>query len=298
MHLPKLREDRLPIPFPPALYRRSLPVMRYYYTDASSRTTGPVDESFLYQACRIGAISAQTMLTPEGHEEWKPLEDVLPYFFSYRGEAMGPLTLTQIRAFAQHSPDPVQVTEPGGSEWQPLPGIAHAAPLPPPLPVATPVLPPHVAAAPPARHSGRGRPAFPGGVRAAGIIWIVYGGLRLLATAFVVLNFALFQPDLLAVGLLIAGIPLFVGIVFLRLGIKAVRGTVTSLRANAVGSIGIAVVVSLMQYMFLSPNTEAVFLIDLGLSFLLFLAGLMALSENDRFLAWQEARPSGAPRRR
>jgi hypothetical protein len=272
--------------------------MRYYYADAFNRTTGPVDEDFLYQACRIGALPAQTLLTPEGLEEWEPLKDVLPYYFSYRGEALGPLTLTQIQAFAEKSPDPVLVTAPGGSDWQPLSNFAGVVPVPPPLPVATPIMPPPVAAAPPARHSGRVRPAFPGGVRAAGIIWIVYGGLRLLATAWIVLSFALFKPDLLAVGLIIAGIPLFIGIAFLVIGIKTVRGTVTSLRANAFGSIGIAVVSTLMQYMILSPTTETVFLIDLGLNFLLVLAGLMALSENQQFLAWQADRPSGAPRRR
>ena len=58
--------------------------------------------------------------------------------------------------------------------------------------------------------------------------------LRLLyGTGVLLLNLLAMETVLLVVGLITAGIPLFIGITFLTIGIKTVRGTVASLRTNA-----------------------------------------------------------------
>ena len=269
--------------------------MRYYYNDESNQVSGPVEEGFLYQACRTGSLSMGTMVVPEGGDAWMPLDEVLPYFFSYRGSVLGPLTLKQIQAFAAQAPDPVLVTEPGGSDWSPLPASVSTAPVPPPLPVgrsATPAAPPAVSQA---RHSKRAPAAIPGGVVAAGVIWTTYGGARLASTAVMLVHFFRLEPGFLVMGLVAALVPLLVALVFLNIGLKSVRGTVANLRTNGYASIGIAVVSSLLQYMMRTGSDDTITLLNIGLNFLLVLAGLMAISENDRYLAWKAAETGKAP---
>jgi len=275
--------------------------MRYYYTDHLNRPTGPVEDTALYHAYRTGALPTPVLVAPEGREEWKPLEDVLPYFFSYRGGVQGPLTLYQIHAFAAGVPEPVLATEPGGDNWQPLthfPGfsVPSPPPLPPPLPPA-PTAAAGLARGRPA--AGGGKPArsrrraeFPAGVRTAGWIWILYGVMRLVVAASVVLKAAALQPASPGTGMLVfsafgAGLPLAIGIAFLAIGVRTIRGDMPDVRSNAIGSIGIAIVTTAALYVILAPDWGTGFLIDAVLNSLLILAGLLALGDRNRFLVWK-----------
>lgn len=280
----------------------STPIVRYYYNDQSNQVAGPVEEDFLYQACRTGSLSAQTMVVPEGGDVWMPLDEVLPFFFSYRESVLGPLTLKQIRAFAAQAPDPVLVTEPGGSDWRPLPASVNTSLVPPPLPTGRVAAPAAMPAVSPVRRKGRAPAGLPGGVVAAGVIWIAYGGFRLVSTALLFVRVLGQQSDLLAVAFVVclvaAVVPLLLSFVFLNIGLKSIQGTITNLRANGFASIGIAVLLSLMQFMIPSGFDDTLALVNFGLNFLLVLAGLMAISENNRLLDWQNARKSRISRGR
>jgi hypothetical protein len=151
-----LPSNRHPPSFPPHLAKAalvsfyhhtaifpSLPPMRYYYLDPFHQTAGPVEATALYEAYAAGTLPGGTLLAMEGTDTWRPIEDQLPYFYSYSGDARGPLTLRQIQAFSVNSPEPILVAMPGGGEWFPLarlpifptpPPHQAAALVPPPLP--------------------------------------------------------------------------------------------------------------------------------------------------------------------
>jgi hypothetical protein len=142
-------------------------------------------------------------------------------------------------------------------------------------------------------------PQYPGSVRAAGIIWIILGGLILLSAGLNLLVAFTDQP--LVGGAYAAGrgcgvlfMALF-GVVFLLVGIQNVNGTAKDTLGNAIGSIifaalefGIAVVTIV--------GTAAIGNLPIGLIVAgiygfggmgLLLAGILALLGRRQYLAWR-----------
>ena len=274
--------------------------MLYYFTDEQSQAAGPVEEAALYDAFHRGELNVRTQLAAEGSSEWLPLADVLQYYFTLGDEARGPMPLSKISQLAALQEESLLVMEPGGSEWKPVSSLLKEPALPS-APPASPQGDDFNVYAPPgtlslAEVQQNSPPLFPGGVRAAGIIWLVYGALRLVLLAVVLAHLATLPAGSVSLMLIAPAlvIPLVIGLTFISIGRHTCRGAVSDVLGNGVGSIGIAIVLSCMSY-FLVSRQE--FLIDVFFNSLLVIAGILALSHRKPFLAWKRrAAPARAVR--
>ena len=297
--------------------------MRYFYSDSSHRTTGPLEASSLYQACRLGAISPRTMVTTEGVVDWKPLEAVLPYDCRHGDAALGPLTLRQIDAIAATSRRPVLIAEPGSADWFPLSTFQGTKAPVPPVAVAVPVAaaagstPASLPAALPA-HRAMSAPLSepPEGVLAAGKIWMLLGAwLMLRAVSYAITTVGLRATPVPGMGEAEASalhllkltwftIQLLIGTILFRIGREAVRGTIAHPLRKGLAFIFVALFWGLRDYwLYSTGDTEYVsmspldYLVRYGVLFLLLLSGIMAATGSDRFLAWQaEQQEDDSPR--
>ncbi len=199
----------------------------------------------------------------------------------------------------------------------------HRAPAPP-VAVAVPVAPAagtHPAAVPAALPAHRSKsPSLkpPSGVRAAGVIWMLWGGLGLLSMCVLMVTLIADRntpvPDPEKPGnyvdapvmpvLIMMLIPLLIDIYFLRMGFQAYHGTIQHLRLKGWACIFLAMVPA--AHMFLMSTFEhelysEIPLIHLLLSaaflLLLFLAGVMAIGDNARLQRWRAARQGRVSRR-
>jgi hypothetical protein len=148
---------------------------------------------------------------------------------------------------------------------------------------------------PPIHHE----PTFPGTVRTAGIIWIIFGSmilLNLLGMLLFVFGFAVAGPggnkEGAIVGMLCGGalMALFGG-AFVYVGVQSVRGTAADTLGNGIGSIvfgllnlgvGFLLVVS-------QPQTVIAGGINCLVGVALFLAGILALAGRGPYRDWREA---------
>jgi hypothetical protein len=88
----------------------------------------------------------------------------------------------------------------------------------------------------PARRS-RSRPAFPGGAKAAGIVWIAFGSLGILSN---IVSIAVTAGQAAAGGGQQyggVGCGILIAIAFLIVGIQTVKGTAPSMMGNGIGSL-------------------------------------------------------------
>jgi hypothetical protein len=274
--------------------------MRYYYIDPFHQTAGPVEATALYEAYTAGTMPGGTLLALEGTDTWRPLEDQLPFFYSYSGDARGPLTLRQIQAFSVNAPEPILVAMPGGGEWFPLARLPITTTLPPHQ--AAPLVPPPLPSnhyAPAAARRGRRSPPtrrtpVPVGVRIAGGIWIGYGVLRLILAASVLLR-SLVNPVAAFLALIIAALPVLLGIAFIVIGNKTMRGQVPDVLGNGIGSIGAGILMSFMAYRLVPPEAGFALVVEGAINLCLIIAGLVALENRKRFLAWKRQHMPGYP---
>lgn len=82
----------------------------------------------------------------------------------------------------------------------------------------------------------------------------------------------------------VAVIPLFVGVIFLCIGIQTCRGTSPDVLGNGIGSIGIGVLMSSLGSEKFSGTQMLIALFPLVL---LGLAGVFALGNRRRYLQWK-----------
>lgn len=166
------------------------------------------------------------------------------------------------------------------------------------------------------RHSERGaeveeaisieRVPFPGNVHAAGIIWIVFGGLVLLSLSLVGLRFleSELEPQE-ATGLVCSSIFLLLfGAVFVHVGVQSVKGTAKDTIQNGIGSILFGVLY--LGYGITTLNSpffegaEAMRAVAVGINLLcsvaLFAAGILGIVGRQDYKDWRQAnRPREAP---
>jgi hypothetical protein len=160
----------------------------------------------------------------------------------------------------------------------------------------------------------RGGTEFPGGVKAAGFIWIGFGVIGLINS---VLNIALNAGQAAAGGGGAAGPSPYAGvgcgvlfaIAFLIVGIQTVKGTAKSTLGNGIGSIIFGVLYltcggfALLGSGMMPAGADAtlvmvVSIIMLILGMLLLLAGVLALMGKSAYEAWREAEGLAKPKRR
>ncbi len=149
--------------------------------------------------------------------------------------------------------------------------------------------------------------AIPGSVRAAGIIWIVFGALILLNGAVMLLLLLTLtgpappgQRAGLAGGVLCGG--LFVGLVggvFIHVGVTTLAGTAKDTLGNGIGSIIFAALVGgsgMLRLALLGANVVELVgaLVNLLGGAALLVAGILALVGRDGYRAYRHAR-GGAP---
>ena len=161
-------------------------------------------------------------------------------------------------------------------------------------------------------------PGIPGSVRAAGIIWVVFGALILLSGALQILSQLVLAPPE-ARGAAITGsfcsalFVAFVGGVFIHVGVQSLSGTAKDTLGNGIGSIIFAAIIGGLTFVVLAamvavrprgPAEGPVWAILIavilnGLSALALLtAGVLALVGRNGYRAYRGYRPASAPRRR
>jgi hypothetical protein len=151
-------------------------------------------------------------------------------------------------------------------------------------------------------------PPFPGIVRAAGIIWIVFGGLILLNFILVMALVLVFAPPEArgaAVGVAMC-VGVFVGLiggVFIFVGVQTVTGSARDTLGNGIGSIIFSVLVSGSGVSVLQRGGASTGdLIAAGINLLaaggLMAAGIMVLIGRDQYRTWKRSLGGGPPRRR
>ena len=159
------------------------------------------------------------------------------------------------------------------------------------------------------------RAPFPGGVKAAGIIWIAFGVLGLLGQLFsFVMNVANQaaqagpgQPGGNVCGI---GCGVLFALAFLIIGIQTVRGTAKGTLGNGIGSLifgllyaGLAVFAFVMGVTGRLPAPADTVMLVLGglmalLALALFTAGILAIAGRDAYAQWRAAEGLDRPARR
>ena len=126
--------------------------MKYYYTDAQNKPTGPVELEQLKQLHAQGAIGPQSFVIAEGNTQWISYEALLA--------SLAPAT----------PPAPVPPPAPAAPAPVPAQAPAHAAPVAPaaapapahsPAPIAAPAAPAPAATAAQPAHAAQPAPAQP-----------------------------------------------------------------------------------------------------------------------------------------
>ena len=137
---------------------------------------------------------------------------------------------------------------------------------------------------------------FPGVVMAAGIIWIVLGGLILLNAAAILLIGATLSAgtrsgELAGMAACSSILVALFGAAFLLVGVQTVKGTAPGTLGNGVGSIIFAV----LQFGGAVVQIVAGQIPQGAISFLggcgLMTAGVLAVVGRRRYMAWRKARP-------
>jgi hypothetical protein len=152
--------------------------------------------------------------------------------------------------------------------------------------------------------------AFPVAVRAAGIVWIIFGCLILLNAA---VNFLLTAGAAAAGAPQVAGgtcgllLAVLFGAVFIHVGIQSVRGTAKDTLGNGIGSIVIGALNMgiggvLMAAGLAAPGTASLIaVVGGGISILggcgLIGAGILALAGRSAYRSWRHAHGNGVVNR-
>jgi hypothetical protein len=135
---------------------------------------------------------------------------------------------------------------------------------------------------------------FPKMVSAAGIIWIVFGGLILVTAAFGLIRALAMAPTTRGGGALFGGAVCavafiaFIGGAFLFVGVQSVRGTAADTLGNGIGSIilgALLLLVTMFALMF-DPVTGGVYLLSGGG---LVAAGVLALVGRADYNLWKRS---------
>jgi hypothetical protein len=138
-------------------------------------------------------------------------------------------------------------------------------------------------------------PPYPGMVRAAGIIWIVFGGLILLNLGILLLMMFVLAQKGAAEAAMVGGVvgAVIVGLfggVFIHVGVQSVAGTATDTLGNGIGSI----IFALLNFAGAVAQAGNGNVIAAVVSFLcgggLLAAGILALIGRADYKAWRRAR--------
>lgn len=196
---------------------------------------------------------------------------------------------------------------PGRPPAPPAPAVAPGRPSAPPVPYAEPLGPDEWGEGP------RGElPPLPTLARAAGIIWVVFGGLILLNFAATVLIALAFTPRV-AEGVVVAAV-LCVGVVaalfagaFIYVGVQTLTGMARDTLGNSIGSLifGALVVAAAFNPQARGGLEGAPRVIGMMINVLcgggLITAGVLALIDRDKYRMYRRARaprPEPPPGRR
>lgn len=127
-------------------------------------------------------------------------------------------------------------------------------------------------------------PSAPGTAIAAGIIWIIFGGLQTLGGVMSLVT----SLGAGGAGLIGAILPLLIGAGFLVVGIQTVIGKAPDTLGNGIGSIVIGVIFSaaLFGLSEMFGFMGAMFALAIGLQLSLVVAGILALVSRPRYKAW------------
>lgn len=210
--------------------------MHYYYADSSGRTAGPVELEALQAALHDGTLAPETLAVEEGGSEWKPLSTLLSHHDTPGGKAPGlprPVELSD-----EDDPDPTFISA-GDTEWRRPAPVRR-------LSAALPVRGQALAAGSVSRRPPRY--VMPGTARAAGILWIVFGVLKLADCIFMMDTLAKVPNGLRDTALTIWLCFVLATVIILRAGIQTCRGTATDTRSNGAASIGLGVVAFLFVW--------------------------------------------------
>jgi hypothetical protein len=239
---------------------------RWHYM-AGANKGGPVSHEDLRQLVNSGRVRPTDLVWQEGMPDWVEARQVFP-------------------------PD-----------LFPSP-IAAGAPAPPPLPVAEPLRP---RAERRERDEGRGRDPelrgrdlrdlrpedvpYPGKLRAAGILWVIIGGLILVGNAinvFVALNMAEGRGSVLGPVMCASLLVALFGGAFIWVGVQSITGTAPGVIGNAVGSIILgAVVFASGLAAGIGGNVPWVIIITSIEAAVLILAGILALLCHNEYKEWR-----------
>lgn len=150
-------------------------------------------------------------------------------------------------------------------------------------------------------------PPFPGTVTAAGIIWIVFGGIILLNMVIVVMVLTVFAAETRGVpgaaGAAAAGAictMLFVGLfggAFVFVGVQTVRGTARGTLENAIGSLIFGAILFVLGVVGLGQGFGVQVLMNFVYGAGLLAAGVLALVGRDGYMAWRAFHRPQRPRR-